>query len=413
MIIAYLIWPLRPSEYNRLTFQAKGKQVQSCLLKMILAFYRYKNDNRPLSFVSEFAGYSVLHGEVLSLLSILDGSKKDDYEGSFLVDNCNILEDDFLFAKISLEGTAVHSSVELKEGLNLDQISSSLAKYQSEHNLTPEATANLSEAIKHIYNTLLARPLYTILDLSKAEPTLKAQVNELSHLIFAHYQILVYLGEEIGEPRISGYDEEPAKPVFHNDFEDFAYGEAAQQAGFRFFVGDITDAKKLTPGSMFVEAAKKQAKAQTKKKAQTPASYFKSSFTLNIPFAILFLLFGFASSFIFYYLAKGEYNGTVASIFSLLSPIFALMALMPVAFFYGDSAERNVFKNKVLLGGLTLIGVVGLLFGGIEYLFFRTTDFPFDKQLPFLLPLICFPLIEAAFVFVLSFIRKKKAELEP
>ena len=165
---------------------------------------------------------------------------------------------------------------------------------------------------------------------------------------------------------------------------------------------------------MFVEAAAARAKRAKRKAEQQngKGKYFLSSFKLNIPFALLFLLFGFISGFIFYFLAEGEYNGTVASIFSLLSPIFALMTLMPIAFFYGDSAELNVLKNKLLFGGLAIIGVAGLLFGLIEFLFFRTTDFPLSNQLPFIAPLLLFPLIEAVFVFVLYLIRKKRQEVE-
>ena len=381
---------------------------------MIVAFFNLKTDKTPLSFLSEFNGYSLLRGDWSTLLSILDGGKKDEYEGSFLLDGCNLLEDEYTFVKIGIDGDKVTSTLELKEGINLDQLSAPLAKYQSDHTLSQEAAERLANAIKHIYNALLARPLFTILDLSRANPELKDQVNELSHLIFSHYPILVYSGEENGEPTITPYGEEPKKPSFPNDFEAFAYGEKAQQAGFHFFVSDITEAKKLNPGKMFVEAAAARAKRAKRKAEQQngKGKYFLSSFKLNIPFALLFLLFGFISGFIFYFLAEGEYNGTVASIFSLLSPIFALMALMPIAFFYGDSAELNVLKNKLLFGGLAIIGGAGLLFGLIEFLFFRTTDFPLSNQLPFIAPLLLFPLIEAVFVFVLYLIRKKRQEVE-
>ena len=398
-----------------LASHSRGKQVKSCLSNMIVAFFHLKTDPTPLSFVSEFPGYSLLRGDWSVLLPILSGEGKESYEGSFLLDDVNILEDEYCFASVAINGMETVSSLPLKKGLESSPLNQPLTKYREEHNLSDELFAALTQAITELYNALLSRPLYTILDLSKAEPGFAKAVNDLSHIIFASYRILVYQGNEEGEARLTAFGAEPSLPSFPVTFADFDYGEKGEQAGFRFFVADITDSEALNPGHMFARRAekikKKKQKALEAKKGgqQNP---FKQSFTLNVPFAVLFLLFCCLSGIAFFYLAKGDYNGTVASIFSILSPIFALMTLMPVAFFYLDSPELNLLRNKPLLGGLALIGGVALILGLAEFLFFRTTDFPLSNQLPFILPLLGFPLMEAAFLLVLYFIRKKRSELE-
>ena len=387
---------------------------------MILAFYHHIGEQEE-EFISSVEGFAVLKGNASKIVAMISKQGLSSYSGSFQINGMDLFLDDLNLAKvIKVAPEGVFPDFSMPEGIDFSSLFPGLTSYKEQMSLSDSDYESVVKLIETIYAALKSHPSYVFLDCRDAPIVLHDALINLASKLFASAPVLVYFGSEEGEPHLEkvGQNAEKEKPI-ESPFASFIYDEpAASNAGFDFFVEDYVGYKDFVPGKMFDAIAEAKHKKESEiekdkifeKKEGKRLSEFGKSFALNVSFAILFVLFDLLTGIIFWYLSKDQdESSTISNIFLFLGPLFALIGLVPVVFFYGDYPYANPFKKRSCWVGLFLIGLCSMEFAGVLYLLWKKQDwFAVSSRLPFLVSLAIFPVLEAAAVYAYYFFKKRK-----
>ena len=369
-------------------------------------------NNSTYTYVGESKkGISFLLGKDASLFfHVL--SRQIKVNGTFEIDGKDVLEGSFRIGLISFD-IGSHVLISDNSPLPNKDIEDMVASYCNENELSSQSKDKLIKFALDIYSCLKEKPLYLLIDLSSSDIGLYPHLLHLVSSLYPSYPIFLLprdYSRDISISFSSTLEEINETKQFYIDEQ-----KKAEVVGFKAFVDDFCEIKKIVPGSLFQEEAPKE---EMKKEAKEKKPVSKFSFHLskedksdlgNIGFCFVFFALAASTGPIFFAFSSPEVGWMFIATL-IMDIVFTFMSSVPTGYIAEDRKSFNFKKEKYLGFAGIFFPILSIAYGVGLLIICKDKGFELAKILAYSITYMCYPVFEVLNFLHTYYKLKKKSK---
>ena len=341
-------------------------------------------------------------------------TKQIKVDGCFYIDEVDVFIENVGYGIISFDSS---SHILLSNGIIFenDEINAMVSTYSKEKGLDDISKDKLIRFSLDMYSILKEKPIYLLLDLSNADIDLYSHLLYLISKLFPSYPLFILPRDYIRDglsisfsPTLNQINE--TKPFYMEDYKK------AEEVGFKAFIEDICEIKKVVPGTLFEEDKPKE---ETKENAEPKEERKPSKFNINISkedksdlaniaFSIVFFALSASTGPIYFAFSTPEL-GWMFTVTILMAIAFTFMSNVPTGYIVEDRKTFSFKKSKFFAFSSIFFPILSICYGIAFIVICKGKGFDASKYLFFGLIHICYPLFEGLILGYTYYKLKKKS----